>query len=101
MPSAVDFFPLSMSVFMNVATSLSRWTGSGRIFRFGTSRRRDMVLTLRALHAVLRPLAIAVRFVGARRTGGSRRVERAAHDVIPHGREILHTTSANEHDAVL
>ena len=29
------------------------------------------------------------------------RVERAAHEVIAHTREVLHTTAANEHDRVL
>ena len=43
MLSATAFFPSSMSEFVNFATSLSLYFGSGVMRRFGTSRRRGMV----------------------------------------------------------
>src|ERR1044072_8466203 len=107
-----------MIEFVNLATSLSLNFGSGMIFRLGTSRRRGIFLplriTLRAcergpqprsglgpLHTILGALAVAGRLVrgaGARRAGG---VERAADNVIPNPREILHAAAADEHDRVL
>src|SRR5690554_425961 len=120
MPSAVDFLPPNIRELVNLATSLSRYLGSGVIFRLGTSRRRGIarffLLTqtieigvlglsaasaLRALHAVLAALAVAVRLVRAARSRGAGGVEGAAHDVVTHTRQILHTTSADEHHAVL
>src|SRR5579883_2672030 len=44
MPSAVDFLPPNMSVFVNLVTSLSLNLGSGMIRRLGTSRRRGMAV---------------------------------------------------------
>src|SRR5690606_20545385 len=120
MPSAVDFLPPNIRELVNLATSLSRYLGSGVIFRLGTSRRRGIarffLLTqtieigvlglsaasaLRALHAVLAALAIAVRLVRAARASGAGGVEGAAHDVVTHTGEILHATAADEHHAVL
>src|SRR5690606_23013430 len=56
---------------------------------------------LRPLDAVLRPALGPVRLVRVRRARGARRVQRATDDVIAHAREVLHTTAADEHDAVL
>src|SRR5215468_1304959 len=48
---------------------------------------------LGALGAVFRTALLAVFHAGG--------VERAAHDVVTHSREILHTAAAHEHDGVL
>src|SRR4051794_34191743 len=103
MPSATAFPPLNIRVFVNFETSLSLYFGSGMILRFGTSRRRGIVYSsgLRALHAVLRALAVSVRLVRRRRADGTRCVERAADDVVTHARQILHTAAADEDDRVL
>src|ERR1700732_1358164 len=50
-------------------------------------------LFLRALGAVLRPALLALADAGT--------VERAAHRVITHTRQILHAAAANEHHRVL
>src|SRR5579872_3354352 len=99
MPSAVDFLPSIMRVFVNFVTSLSLNLGSGMMRRFGTSRRRGMAVSrlgLRALHAVLRALAVAVHLVRGRRADGARSVERAAHHVIADARQVLHAAPADE-----
>src|SRR6185295_7238051 len=102
MPSAVAFLPLNIRVFVNFETSLSLNLGSGRMRRFGTSLRRGMVVSgLRALHAVLRTLAVAVHFVRRRRADRARGVERPADDVIADARQILHAAAADEDDRVL
>src|SRR5580700_10231030 len=101
MPSAVDFLPQSISVFVNFVTSLSLNLGSGMIRRLGTSRRRGMVLGLGALDAVLGALAVAVDLVGRRGTDGARGVEGAAHDVVAYAGQVLDTASTDEHDGVL
>ena len=93
-------------VFVNLEMSLSLYFGSGRIRRFGTSRRRGMAVgipltTLRALDAVLRALAVAVDLVRRRRADGAGRVERATNDVVADARKILHAAAADEHHAVL
>src|SRR5262245_19562249 len=103
MPSAVAFLPRSMSEFVNFATSLSLNFGSGMILRLGTSRRRgiDYLASfsgLGALDAELGTLAVAGRLVRGARAGGTRRVERAAHDVVADARQILHAPAADEDD---
>src|SRR3954470_22785935 len=95
--------------------------GSGMILRLGTSRRRgiewllyDFLLAsgleasgwararsgLRALDAVLGSLGVPVRLVGAARAVRARRVQRAAHHVVTHTRQVLHAAAADQHDAV-
>src|SRR5689334_1964388 len=66
----------------------------GRNFAFGnlSSTRHDLSL-LRALDAVFRPTLHS--------TLHADRVERAAHDVVAHAREILDAAAANEHQRVL
>src|SRR6188768_2658196 len=104
MPSAVGFLPPSIKEFVNFATSLSLYLGSGVILRFGTSRRRGIgvfLLLLGTLHAVFGARAVTVGLVrgaGARGAGG---VQRAAHDVVANAGEIFHATAADEHHAVL
>src|SRR5690242_10101681 len=42
MPSATDFLPSSMTLFMNLERTISPNFGSGRISRFSGRRRRDI-----------------------------------------------------------
>src|ERR1051325_1366287 len=87
--------------------------------RLGTSRRRGMVvvsgvtrvsfgaafgpprLRFRPLDAVLRALAVAVGFVGRRRTGGAGRIEGAPDDVVADARQVFDAASADQDDGVL
>src|SRR5512141_1518126 len=107
MPSAVAFLPLSMSEFVNLATSLSLNFGSGMIFRLGTSRRRRMGSSssggssLGTLDAVLRALAVAGGLVGGARPRGAGRVEGTADHVVAHAREVLDAAPADEDHGVL
>src|SRR6478752_5330794 len=104
MPSAVGFLPPSIKEFVNFATSLSLYLGSGMILRFGTSRLRGIcvfLLLLRTLHAVLGARAVAVGFVGAARARSAGGVESAAHHVIANTRQVFHAAAADQHDAVL
>src|SRR4051812_22307232 len=109
MRSATDFLPEAMTTFVNLATIRSRNLGSGRILRFGTSRRRGMAfylnlskagspaatrptppkLLLGALDAVLGATLRAARLVRVGGTGRTGRVERAADDVVTHAGQIL------------
>src|ERR1700754_3261326 len=91
MRSAVDFLPSSITRLMTCWTSLERWTGSGSIGRTPAAARRG--ISLLRLHAVLGPGLPAVRHPG--------RVERAAHDVVAHARQVLDAAAAHEHDRVL
>src|SRR5690606_34277028 len=58
MPSAVLFLPPTMSELMNFATNLSRYLGSGVIFRLGTSRLRDISLSFLYLKVPVNSLRI-------------------------------------------
>src|SRR3954451_7771586 len=91
MRSAVDFLPSSITLLMTCWTSLERWTGSGSIGRMEAAARRGIGLL--RLHAVLRAGLLAVRDAGG--------VERPAHDLVAHAREVLDAASADEHDGVL
>src|SRR3984893_5839253 len=96
MRSAADFLPFFMTTFMNLASISLLNFGSGRMERTGALARREMVISpffLRALAAVLRPALLALADAGT--------VERAAHRVITHTRQILHAAAANEHHRVL
>src|SRR5882724_6081542 len=104
MPSAVGFLPPSIKEFVNFATSLSLYLGSGMILRFGTSLRRGIcvfLLLLRTLHAVLGARAVTVGLVSAAGARGAGGVERAAHHVVANTRQVFHAAAADEHDAVL
>src|SRR5262245_665469 len=84
MCSATDFLPRVMRTLTNFATSALPYFGSGRISRLGTSLRRGIVGPLRGL-GLLRPVLGAALLAVLDPLG----VEAAAHDVIPHAREIL------------
>src|SRR4029078_11008153 len=105
--SATDFLPLSINTLMNLATSGFANLGSGRISRLGISRRRGIDLFLLSggfgpaawlrrlwsLAAVLRARLLAVLDAGS--------VERAAHHVVTHARQILDPAAPNQHHRVL
>src|SRR5512142_803780 len=97
MRSPVDFLPLRIRLLTNFATTRSWYLGSGRIFRFSTSRRRGIRpcpwRLARALGAVLRAALLATRHAHG--------VEGPADDVVAHAREVLHAASADEHHRVL
>src|SRR5690242_8633184 len=91
MRSAVDFLPSSITLLMTCWTSLERWTGSGSIGRTPAAARRGM--SLLRLHAVLGAGLLAIAHAGG--------VERAAHDLVAHARQVLDAAAAHEHDGVL
>src|SRR5262245_21414324 len=120
MCSAVLFLPSTIRTLTNRPTIRSLYFGSGSVSRFGTSRRRgifglsyrasaDVHATtgrgrpstepggrnglLRSFGAVLRAAAVTGRHPGG--------VERAAHDVVPDTRKVLHAAAADQHDGVL
>src|SRR5215831_7330161 len=96
MRSAADLLPFFMTTFMNLASISLLYFGSGRMVRTGAWARRDMdsyPLLLRALGAVLGATLLAL--------AHTRTVERAAHGVITHARQVLDTAAADEHHRVL
>src|SRR5512134_3421070 len=97
MCSAIDFLPRVISTFMNFANSTLANFGSGRISRFGTSLRRGMFSSslgrLRHLGAVFRAALLAVFHALS--------VQRTAHDVVAHARQVLYPAAANQHHRVL
>src|SRR5258705_13988216 len=92
MRSAVDFLPSSMTVLITCWTRREGWTGSGSICRIWAAARRG-IADLLLLHAVLRTGLLAVADAGG--------VERPAHDLVAHARQILDAATADEHDRVL
>src|SRR5215469_13334776 len=96
MRSAADLLPFFMTTFMNLASISLLYFGSGRMARTGAWARRDMAsypLLLRALGAVLGATLLAL--------ADPRAVERAAHGVIAHARQILDAAATDEHHRVL
>src|ERR1700759_4673072 len=94
MPSAADFLPSYIRLFMNLARTRSPYLASGVISRLSARRRRDMVQgsLLGTLGAVQRTALFAVL--------DALRVEHAADDVIANARKVLHAAAADQHDAV-
>src|ERR1700743_3424889 len=93
MPSAADFLPSYIRLFMNLARTRSRNLASGVISRRSARWRRDMgVSLLRTLGAVERTALLAVL--------DALGVEHAADDVIAHAGKILHAAAADQHNAV-
>src|SRR4051812_43460449 len=122
MPSATDFLPSSMTLFMNFERTMSPNLGSGRISRFSGRRRRDMIYSF--LFSLVRNLwdpskchfddgPVRGLLVGLLRTLGAvlgtrllavldaLGIENAAKHVIAHARKVAHTAAADQHDAVL
>src|SRR5215470_1637107 len=96
MRSAADLLPFFMTTFMNLASISLLYFGSGRMVRTGAWARRDIAcysLFLRALRAVLGAALLAL--------ADARTIERAAHRVIAHAREVLDAAAADQHHRVL
>src|SRR4051794_39134367 len=91
MSSALDFLPSSITLLMTCWTRRERWTGSGSTGRIWAAARRGIELLL--LDAVLGAGLLAVADAGG--------VERPAHDLVAHARQVLDATAADKHDGVL
>src|SRR5690606_13229378 len=94
--SATDFLPLFMTMLMKRAIVSLPCLGSGRVERWGVLPLRDMIQFssgLRALGAVLGTRLLALGDAGG--------IERAAHGVVTHARQVLDATAADQHHAVL
>src|SRR5574338_768690 len=98
--SATDFLPRVINTLTNLATSTLLNFGSGRISRLGTSLRRGMRYSSASvsggfgrLRAVFGAALFAILH--------ALRVERAAHDVVAHTREVLDPPPADQHHRVL
>src|SRR3974390_2396604 len=95
MPSAADFFPAYIRLFMNFARIRSPNFASGTISRRSARRRRAIAVIplFRTLGAVERTALFAV--------FDALRVEHAADDVIAHAGQVLHAAAAEQHNRVL
>src|SRR5512137_1997817 len=93
--SPVDFLPSRIRLLMNFATVRSWNLGSGRIFRFSTTRRRgiEILCLARALGAVLRAALLAALDADG--------VEGPADDVVANAGKVLDAAAADEHHRVL
>src|SRR5579862_4492500 len=93
MPSAADFLPSYIRLFMNLARTKSPNLASGLISRRSARWRRDILLSLlRTLGAVERTALLAVL--------DALGVEHATDDVIANAGKVLHAAAADQHDAV-
>src|SRR5580704_13683343 len=94
MPSAADFLPSYIRLFMNLARTRSPNLASGLISRRSARWRRDIVFSLlRTLGAVERTALLAV--------FDALGVEHAANNVIAHARKIFDAAAADQDHAVL
>src|ERR1051325_585467 len=95
MPSATDFLPSSMTLFMNFERTMSPNFGSGRISRFSGRRRRDMssIPLFRPLGAVFGTALLAVL--------DPLRVEHAAQHMVADAGQVADAAAADQHHAML
>src|SRR5206468_2569222 len=95
MPSATDFLPSSMTLFMNLLRTMSPNFGSGRISRFSGRRRRDIsyIPLFRPLGAVFGTALLAVL--------DPLRVEHAAQHMVAHAGQVANAAAADQHHAML
>src|SRR4026207_130780 len=104
MRSAVLFFPPDIKIFKNFPTSLSRYRTSGRGSRWSKNLVLGMCHSLSRYQTVrpvlLRPLSSILRtaLLSIRHTDS---IESASDDVVPHTRQVLHTTATDEHNGML
>src|SRR5439155_25161560 len=110
MPSATDFLPSSITLFMNFDRTMSPNLGSGRISRFSGRRRRDIgwFLSLqpdpepvRGLLSWLFRTLGAVLGTGLAAVLNALGVEHAAQHVVAHTRKVAYAAAADQHHAVL
>src|SRR5580692_11569093 len=95
-PSAADFLPSYIRLFMNFARTRSPYLASGLISRRSARRRRDMCVSSRRLFRTLR----AVERTALAAVFHALRVEHATNDVITHARKVFHATAAKQHHGV-
>src|ERR1700759_4003760 len=81
-----------MTLLTTWVTRRERWTGSGSIGRMVAAERRGMK-SLLLLDAVLATALLSIGHAGG--------VQRAAHDLVTHAREVLDAAATHEHDGVL
>src|SRR3954451_16362460 len=81
-----------MTLLTTWVTRRERWTGSGSMGRMVAAERRG-IRPLLLLDAVLATALLAVGHAGG--------VQRAAHDLVAHARQILDAAATHEHDGVL
>src|SRR5689334_7506728 len=94
MPSAADFLPSYIRLFMNLASTRSPNLASGLISRRSARWRRDIEFSLlRTLGAVERTALFAVL--------DALGVEHAADDVVAHAGKVLDAAAADQDHAVL
>src|SRR4051812_27159713 len=93
MRSATERLPRSRILLTTCVTSTEWYTGSGISSRRGAGPLRGIGASAFLLRAVA-----AARLLAVAHAGG---VEGAADDLVTNAREVLHTTTAHEHDRVL
>src|SRR5687767_15050056 len=118
MPSATDFLPWYMRLFMNLARITSPNLASGMISRFSALRRRAMIgflfffpvwtpalgsasagvisprrTSLRPLCSVYRAALLSIFH--------ALRIEHTAQDVVAHAGQVLHAAAADQHHRML
>src|SRR3954468_23224166 len=122
MPSATDFLPSSMTLFMNLVRTMSPKRGSGRTSRFSGRRRRDIKSSFlfsrirnpgpRQSPALMGtpPGAYCQRLLGTLGTVfgtglaavlDTLGVEHAAQDVIANARKVANAAAADQDHAML
>src|SRR6201996_3897746 len=93
MPSAADFLPSYIRLFMNLARTRSPNLASGVISRRSARWRRDIYISLlRTLGAVERTTLLAVL--------DALGIEHAADDVVTHARKVFDAAAADQDHAV-
>src|SRR5256714_1822053 len=92
MRSAVDFLPSSITLLMTCWTRRERYMESGSIGRTWAAARRGISRSsgLDAVHGAA--------LLAATHASG---VERPAHDLVAHARQVLDAAASHEHDRVL
>src|SRR5829696_4955187 len=110
MPSATDFLPSNMTLFMNLDSTMSPNLGSGRISRFSGRRRRDILVSFLFSRVRNRSGAYSRGLFGAlgavfgaalAAVLDTLGVEHAAQHVIAHAGQVAHAAAADQDDAVL
>src|SRR5574340_459990 len=104
MRSATDFLPAVISTLTNLERSWLPNFGSGRTSRLGTSLRLGISIPqLYLTNSELRFFRTLRTVLGAGLLAilDTSRIQAAAHHVITHTRQVLHTTAADQNHAVL
>src|SRR3954447_24414442 len=110
MPSATDFLPSSMTLFMNLVRTTSPKRGSGRTSRFSGRRRRDIFSSFCFSRVRNGSGAYCQRLLGTLGTIfgtglaailDTLGVENAAQDVIANAGKVANAAAADEDDAML